>query len=293
MPKVSVNGVNIFYEVTGTGVPLVWSHELAGDHRSWDAQVNYFSRRYQVITYNDRGYPPSDVPVGDAHYSQEQSVDDLYKLLLYLGIGQAYVGGLSMGGGLALVFGLAHPEMCRALIIAGAGTGSTNPERFARETSEMAARLEREGTAKWAAEYAEGPTRVQFKRKDPRGWERFKESLAAHSAQGKAYTVRNVQGKRPSLFAWEERLRRLQTPTLIIVGDEDEPCLEPALFLKRTMPRCGLVVFPQTGHTVNLEEPALFNQVVSDFLTAVEAGKWAARDPGSGVGFLAGDVIPR
>ncbi|MBI4311836.1 MAG: alpha/beta fold hydrolase [Chloroflexi bacterium] len=289
MPKVTVNGVSIFYEVTGTGFPLVWSHELAGDYRSWDAQVGYFSRRYQVITYNDRGYPPSDVPVGDAHYSQEQSVEDLHRLLLHLGVRQAYVGGLSMGGSVALAYGLAHPEMCRALILAGAGTGSTNPERFARETSELAARLEREGTAKWGEEYAEGPTRVQFKRKDPKGWERFRDSLAAHSAQGKAYTVRNVQGKRPPIFAWEERLRQLDVPALIIIGDEDEPCIEPSIFLKRRIPRSGLVVLPQSGHTVNLEEPALFNQVVSEFLSAVEAGKWAARDAGSGVGFLAGE----
>ncbi|MBI4198299.1 MAG: alpha/beta fold hydrolase [Chloroflexi bacterium] len=289
MPTALLNGVHIYYEVTGSGFPLVWSHEFGGAYESWDAQVSYFSRRYQVITYNDRGYPPSDVPLGDHHYSQDQSVEDLYRLLQHLGVRQAYIGGLSMGGGLALAFGLAHPEMARALIVAGAGTGSTDPQRFARETSELAQRLEREGATKWAAEYAEGPTRVQLKRKDPKGWELFKSNLAAHSAQGSAYTIRNVQGKRPALFAWEDRLRQLQAPTLIIVGDEDEPCIEPAIFLKRTIPRSGLVVFPQSGHTVNLEEPALFNQVVSDFLTAVEAGKWATRDPGSGVGFLAGE----
>ncbi|MBI4201524.1 MAG: alpha/beta fold hydrolase [Chloroflexi bacterium] len=290
MPKAQLNGVSIYYEVTGNGFPLVWCHELAGDYNSWDAQVSYFARRYKVITYNARGYPPSDVPLGDRHYSQEQSVDDLHKLLLHLGIEQAYIGGLSMGAGVALVFGLTHPQMARAMIIAGAGTGSTNTQRFAQEATDLAQRLEREGIGPWATEYAEGPTRIQFKRKDPRGWERFKNALLAHSAPGTAYTVRNVQGKRPPLFAWESRLRQLDVPTLIIAGDEDDPCIEPSAFLKRCIPRSGLVLFPQSGHTVNLEEPALFNQVVSDFLTAVEAERWYAREPGSGVAFLAGDT---
>ena len=159
----------------------------------------YFARRYQVITYNNRGYPPSDVPEGDQAYSQEQSVDDLYKLLQHLGIEQAYIGGLSMGGSIALHFGLAHSEMCRALVVAGAGTGSTSREQFAQETSAVAERLEREGIQGWAAEYAEGPTRMQLKRKDPKGWELFKRSLLAHSPKGSAYTIRNVQDKRPTV----------------------------------------------------------------------------------------------
>ena len=287
MPTARINGVDIYYEVTGTGFPLVWSHEFGGAYDSWDPQVHYFARRYQVITYNNRGYPPSDVPVGDHAYSQEQSVDDLHKLLRHLGIEQAYIGGLSMGGSITLHFGLAHPAMCRALIVAGAGTGSTNSEQFAQETGAVAERLEREGIEGWAAEYAEGPTRTQLKRKDPKGWELFRRSLLAHSPQGSAYTIRNVQGKRPTLFSLDEQLRQMSVPTLIIVGDEDDPCIEPAIFMKRRIPTCGLVMLPQSGHTVNLEEPALFNGAVSDFLTAVEAGRWAERDRGSGVSFLA------
>ena len=76
-------------------------------------------------------------------------------------------------------------------------------------------------------------------------------------------------------------MRQLQVPTLIITGDEDEPCLEPAVFMKRAIPTAGLVVLPKSGHTINLEEPDAFNRAVSDFLTAVEAGKWGARNPAS------------
>ena len=287
MPKALVNGVNLYYEVTGHGFPLVWSHEFGGAFESWDAQVSFFSRRYQVITYNARGYPPSDVPTDPEAYSQDQSVEDLHGLLLHLGIERAYIGGLSMGGNVALNMGLAHPEMAAALIVAGAGTGSTDPERFAKQTVEFAARIEREGMVAWGEAYAEGPTRTQLRRKDPKGWDQFQRGLMAHSVVGSALTLRGVQGIRPTIFALEPALRDLQVPTLIIVGDEDNPCLEPAIFMKRHIRRSGLVVLPQTGHTVNLEEPDLFNRVVLDFLTTVEANGWLEREQGSGLGFLA------
>ena len=125
MPKVDLNGVGIYYEETGEGFPLVLAHELAGSYESWEAQVRYFSSRYRVIIYNARGYPPSDVPEKLDDYSQEQVVEDLYLLLRHLGIQQAHIGGLSMGGNMTLFFGLRHPEMAKSLIVAGAGTGRT------------------------------------------------------------------------------------------------------------------------------------------------------------------------
>jgi pimeloyl-ACP methyl ester carboxylesterase len=129
--------------------------------------------------------------------------------------------------------------------------------------------------------YSKGPTRVQFEDKDPRGWREFADQLAEHSALGAALTMRGVQGERPAVYELEAPMRRLQVPTLIVTGDEDEPCLEPALFMKRVIPTAGLVVIPKSGHTINLEEPDAFNQAISDFLTAVEAGKWEMRNPAS------------
>ena len=278
------NGVNIYYEETGEGFPLVFAHELAGSYESWRAQVRYFSRRYRVITYNARGYPPSDVPQRVEDYSQEQAVEDLYQLLRYLEIEQAHVGGLSMGGNMALFFGLRHPEAAKSLIVAGAGTGSTNPDAFRQQSIGYAERLEAEGMA-GLGDYARGPTRIRFLNKDPMGWGEFAELFSRHSAQGKALTLRGYQARRPSIFTLDAELRAMQAPTLIILGDEDDPCLEPAIFLKRRIPRCGMVALPQTGHACNIEEPDLFNRSVADFLTAVEAGRWDPRDAGSGVGF--------
>ena len=86
---------------------------------------------------------------------------------------------------------------------------------------------------------------------------------------------------RPSVYELEAEMERLTVPTLIVTGDEDEPCLEPALFMKRKIRSAGLVVMPKAGHTVNLEDPETFNRAVLDFLTAVDASRWPLRNPGS------------
>ena len=289
MPTARLNGVSLYYEVTGGGFPLVFSHEFAGAHESWESQVRFFSRRYRVITYNARGYPPSDVPDDPDSYSQEHAVEDLFALLRHLDIGQAHIVGLSMGGNVALNFGLTHPEMARSVVIAATGSGSTDRERFRNQGEEVARRTEAEGMEAMAEEYARGPARVQFLRKDPKGWEEFKRQLAGHSPRGMANTFRGVILRRPTIFALEDRLRNLEPPALIMTGDEDEPCIEPAVFMKRHIPVSGLVFFPQSGHTINLEEPDLFNRTVLDFLTAVESGGWPRRDHVA----EAGTLLPR
>ena len=271
------DGVQIYYEVVGDGLPLVLGHEFAGDIGSWEPQVNFLARRYRVITYGHRGYPPSDVPDCPDAYSQERLVADLHGLLRHLDAAPAYVGGLSMGGGVSLNFALAHPEMCRALIVAATGTGSSDPERYLAAWQECIAQIRDEGMDAFADGYANGPERVQFRRKDPVGWRKFRDGLAAHSGPGSALTMQGVQMRRPAVYSLEAAMRQLDAPTLLMVGDEDEPCLEPMLFMKRCIPRSGLAVFPQSGHTINLEEPALFNRTLLDFLTAVEAGGWPRR----------------
>src|SRR5437762_1095618 len=188
MPKARVNGVNLFYEETGQGAPLVFVHEFAGDYASWHLQVRFLSRRYRTIAFNARGYPPSDVPEDPAAYSQEQAAEDIRGLLDALGIERAHICGLSMGG---------------------------------------------------------------------------------------------VQMTRPSVYELEAAMEKLTVPTLVVTGDEDEPCLEPALFMKRKIRSSGLVVMPKAGHTVNLEDPDAFNRIVLDFLTAVDAGRWPLRNPAS------------
>ena len=277
MPRAKVNGVNLYYEVTGDGFPLVLSHEFAGTYKSWEPQVRFFSRRYQVITYNHRGFPPSDVPEQASAYSQDILVEDLYQLLRYLGINEAYVGGCSMGGNIALNFGIAHPEMTRALILVATGAGTTGRDMFVPKLEGMAQQVEKVGWKVLAEQYANDPNRIQLKRKDPRGWREFADDLAAHSDKGSARLIREVIIKRPPVSDLEAELKQLKIPTLIMIGDEDEMCIDPALIMKKHLPGAGLLVLPRSGHAINLEEPDIFNRALLDFLTAVESGKWVVR----------------
>jgi pimeloyl-ACP methyl ester carboxylesterase len=280
------DGVRLHAEATGatgTGAPLLFIHEFAGDHRSWEPQVRHFSGGYRCLTYAARGYPPSDVPRDPAAYSQERAVADAIAVLDGLGVDRAHVVGLSMGGFTALHLALRHPARVVSAVVAGAGYGAL-PDRadaFRAECEATATAFETEGAELVAARYALGPARVQFQNKNPRGWAEFAAALGEHSALGAALTMRGVQAARPSLYRLRDELAQVRTPVLLVVGDEDEGCLETALMLKRTISTSGLVVLPRTGHTANLEEPGVFNEVVDRFLAAVERWAWRPRDPRS------------
>jgi pimeloyl-ACP methyl ester carboxylesterase len=284
MPEAELNGVRLYYEVHGSGTPLVFAHEFAGDYRSWNPQVRFFARRYQVITYNARGYPPSGVPEDVEAYSQDIAVADLHALVRHLGLPAAHFCGLSMGGYTVLHFGLRYPALARSLTVAGCGYGSDDQAEFRRYAEELAARMERDGMSVVGPAYARGPARVQFMQKDPQGWQEFRDALAGHSTVGSALTQRGVQARRPSVYDLRDALARLTVPTLVATGDEDEPCLAPGLFLKRHIATAALLVLPSTGHTINLEEPAQFNRALLDFITQVDAGRWTARHPGAVAG---------
>ena len=280
---VTDDGVALYAESTGAGQPLLFIHEFAGDHRSWEPQVRFFCPGYRCVTYAARGYPPSAVPEDPAAYSQQRAAADAVAVLDGLGIDRAHVAGLSMGGFTALHLALRHPERVLSAVVAGAGYGA-QPERaaaFRAECLATAAAFEAEGAPQVAQRYAIGPARVQFQRKNPRGWAEFAAALAGHSAMGSALTMRGVQAARPSLYALRDDLATIAAPMLLVVGDEDEGCLEPALMLKRAIASAGLVVLPRTGHTANLEEPGVFNEAVDRFLAAVVRGAWRPRDPRS------------
>jgi pimeloyl-ACP methyl ester carboxylesterase len=281
MPHAPSAGAKLYYEEAGSGYPLLFVHEFAGDLRSWEAQLRFFARRYRCVAYNARGYPPSDVPADLNSYRQEQQADDAAAVLDHLQIARAHVVGLSMGAFATLHFGLRHPARASALVTAGIGSGAPKDTRVRFQADSLAAaeRFEREGAPAVAEALALGPARVQLQNKDLRGWEEEKRYLAEHSAKGSANTLRGYQATRPSLYELADALARMTIPTLIVAGDEDEPCLDASLWLKRTMPWAGLAMLPRTGHCVNLEEPDAFNRLVLDFLTLVEQGRWAKRDP--------------
>ena len=281
MPTATLDGASIAYTEAGDGLPLVFCHEFAGSIESWEQQTGYFSRRYRAVAYNAKGYPPSGVPARWEEHTWDRQVRVLLELLDHLGAERAHICGLSMGAYTALQFALERPERCIGVVAAGVGTGSADPSAFLRESEERAALLDADGMTGMEA-YLSGATRIRFREKDPAGWERFAALFRAHSPQGSANTLRGFQGRRPSIYDREADLARLSVPLLVICGDEDDPCIEPSLFLKRVVPNCGLAVLPRTGHACNLEEPAAFNALVAEFLAQAEAGRWGPRPADSG-----------
>lgn len=275
------DGVRLHYEETGSGTPLIFVHEFAGDHRSYEAQLRHFGKRHRAIAFNARGYPPSDVPEDAAAYSQARAADDILAVLDHVGEPRAHVAGISMGGFATLHFGLRHHDRARSLCIGGCGYGAEpeTRETFRREADIIAEVLRHDGMEAFAERYAYGPTRVQFENKDPRGHAEFKRGLAEHSALGSANTQAGVQRERPSLYDLTGAMARISVPTLVVTGDEDWPCLEPGILMKRTIPSAALAVIPNTGHALNIEEPDAYNRLLGDFLAQVESGRWPTRDP--------------
>jgi pimeloyl-ACP methyl ester carboxylesterase len=291
MPYLTTDdGVRLYYEETGSGTPIVFVHEFADDCRGYEGQLRHFGRRYRAIAYNARGYPPSDVPEDPGRYSQQRARDDIRAVLDALAIEKAHIVGISMGGFATLHFGFAYPDRALSLVVAGCGYGAEPGKRqqFHDETARTIAMIEADGMARASKVYALGPSRVQFQNKDPRGWAEFAERLAGHSSLGSALTMRGVQAQRPSLWDLTGEMAKLEVPSLILSGDEDHPCLEPGLLMKRTIPAAALVVFPNTGHAVNLEEPDLFNRTLDEFFHQVESGRWPRRDPRAVTGAILG-----
>ena len=284
------DGVTLHSEAVGSGEPILFVHEFAGDHRTWEPQMRRFSRSHRCITYGARGYLPSEVPADPAAYSQQHAVDDAIAVLDAHDVPSAHVVGISMGGFCGLHLAMAHPGRVRSLVAAGTGYGARPHEvdRFRGECDAIAEVIEIAGIGAFALQYMSGPSRVQLQNKDPRAWREYTDWVGEHSAEGSAATMRGVQRGRPSLYALEAGLAAIAAPVLVLAGDEDDGCLETSVWLKRVIPTAGLAVLPKSGHTLNIEEPDLVNTLIADFLSQVAAGAWGTRDPRADPGAITG-----
>lgn len=277
------DGVELYYEEVGTGTPIIFVHEFAGDHRSWEPQLRHFSRWYRCIVFAARGFPPSSVPTEPESYGQARAADDIAAVLDAAKVDRAFVVGNSMGGFAALHFALRHPDRTLGSLVAGCGYGS-HPDvnaRFRSESEVVAAAFETEGSEQMSVWYGVGPARVQYEAKDPRGHAEHVQVLSEHDPVGAALTMRQVQVERPMLFEMTDELAACKPPILVVAGDEDNGVLEAGLMLKRTIPRAGLAILPRTGHVSNLEEPTEFNSLLERFITGVQNDAWGPRDPRS------------
>jgi pimeloyl-ACP methyl ester carboxylesterase len=281
MPHITAgDGVRLYYEEAGNGSAVVFVHEYAGDWRTWEPQMRHFSRSHRCVSYSQRGYPPSDIPNDPGKYSQDRFRDDVISVMDALKIGKAHVVGHSMGAATALHVGIRYPERCLSVTAAGCGYGSSADPRkveearaASRETGKMFASETMQAAA---AHYGDGPTRQAQKNKDPRGYAEFIRMLGEHSSLGHSLVMLNLQAKRPSLWEMEAELKKFAPPLLVLVGDEDEWCVDASIYLTRIVPTAVLCVIPRSGHTITSEEPAKFNAAVAELIASAVAGRWLA-----------------
>jgi pimeloyl-ACP methyl ester carboxylesterase len=266
MPVARVNGINLYYEEAGRGSPLVLVHGFACGIRSWDPQVQALRASRRVITYDLRGFGLSEAPENAADYSQALSVADLAALIEHLEIERAAVGGLSMGGNIALNLALAHPQRVSSLIIADTGAGSDNAQEWRAGALRYAEACDRGGVEAFADLACANPLFASYIGQGP-DCERFIRScLMTHRARGIAHTAREVLPKRPTIYSLERPLRELRIPTLLIVGEHDEPCVKVHEFMAKTIAGAQSVLLPGVGHLSNLEAPEAFNAHMRRFL---------------------------
>jgi pimeloyl-ACP methyl ester carboxylesterase len=282
MPSFQHDGLTLFYEDKGAGRPVIFLHEFGGDVRSWADQLHYFCKdagsARRALALSARGYPPSDVPEQAEQYGWQQNRDDVIALLDHLCIEQADLVGLSMGAYIALITALHYPDRIGSAVCASIGSGAHLPTRQAFIDDALGSADAIQAQNKVPAEQmALAPNRIQLRDKRPRAWDEFVAHLASHPATGAAHTLREVQAKRPALSDFSDLLTACTNPVLILAGDEDEPCLDASLWLKRQMPLSGLKIYPRAGHLLNLEMPDQFNADILEFFTAVEAGQWKPR----------------
>jgi pimeloyl-ACP methyl ester carboxylesterase len=251
MSRARLNGIEIDYAVSGSGPPVVLSHGYSATRRMWDGQHRAFGDRYQVISWSMRGHGQTESPADPAQYSAGLTVADMRALLQHLGIARAVIGGLSLGGYASLGFYLAHPEMVRALVICDSGPGYRNAEARAawnQRAHERAAELEARGLDALSGRSRE-----------------MREAMGEHrSAQGLAHAARGMLAQEgPRVI---DGLAGIQVPTLIIVGDQDQPFLAPCEYMAKKISGARLEVIAGAGHSSNLDQPEAFNRVLRDFL---------------------------
>ncbi len=249
-------GIEVEYEVNGHGSALLLTHGYSATGGMWNGQRAALGERYRLVTWDMRGHGLTDSPADPTQYSTDLSVADMRTLLGHLGVERAVIGGLSLGGYSSLAFYVKHPEMVRALVICDSGPGYRNPEARAAwngRAHERAAELEARGLDALGDRSRE-----------------MREAVARHrSAQGLAHAARGMLAQTGSSVI--DALPSIRVPTLILVGDQDQPFLAPSEYMAKRIPGARLEVIHGAGHASNLDQPEIFNRVLLDFLDSLPA----------------------
>ncbi|WP_375777687.1 alpha/beta fold hydrolase [Bradyrhizobium sp. ma5] len=255
MAKLNRSGVDIYYEIHGSGPPLILTHGYSSTSAMWQGQIEALSKRHKLILWDMRGHGQSDYPDSPGAYSEAATVGDIAALLDAAGAEKAIVGGLSLGGYMSLAFHRAHPERVRALLIIDTGPGFKKDDARevwntrARDTGD---RFDREGLEVLKSASAE------------------RASVTHRNAKGLALAARGMLAQRDARVI--ESLPGIKVPSLVVVGADDTPFLAASDYMAAKIPGAQKAVIPNAGHAVNIDQPQAFIAAVLPFLDSLEAG---------------------
>jgi pimeloyl-ACP methyl ester carboxylesterase len=252
MPKLNRDGVNIYYEVHGSGPPLLLTHGYSSTSAMWQGQIAALSKHHTLILWDMRGHGQSDYPADPLAYSEALTVGDIAALLDTVGADNAIVGGLSLGGYMSLAFVRAHPERVRALLIIDTGPGFKKDEArdaWNKRAHETGDRFEREGLEVL------------------KSLSRERSSVVHRDASGLAGAARGMLTQRDAGVI--ETLPHIKVPALVVVGADDTPFLAASDYMAAKIPGAQKVVIPAAGHAANIDQPQAFIDAVLPFLDSL------------------------
>jgi len=264
MPTINRDGVNIYYEVHGSGPPLLLTHGYSSTSGMWQGQIAALSKRQKLVLWDMRGHGQSDYPDDPSAYGEALTVGDMAALLDTVGADKAVVGGLSLGGYMSLAFYRAHPDRVRALLIIDTGPGFKKDdarEVWNKRAHETGDRFEREGleVLKSASRERSGVTH--------------------RDASGLARAARGMLTQRDARVI--ESLPDIKVPSLVVVGADDTPFLAASDYMAAKIPGARKVVIPAAGHAVNIDQPQAFIDAVLPFLDGLDAKALGIKTPGA------------
>jgi len=263
-----VNGTKLYYEVAGTGVPLVFIHGSFGDRRHWDFQFKELSKKYKVVRYDLRGFGRSALPDTAKVY---RDADDLNALMIFLGINKAHICGLSSGSFVVFDFAFSYPDKCISLIPIGPRiAGDELNEYKTPATDSLRAAVTRTVDVlkskgkKEAADYLwKGNNCLSKSIRSPAA----RDALLKMGYEYTWWRYLHVNKKEYAFPAAINKVNEIKISTLVVTAEYDlEKCKEVAQLIAKNVPHAKLISLKEAGHIMNMDQPAKFNKIISEFI---------------------------
>ncbi|MFP6617628.1 MAG: alpha/beta hydrolase [Candidatus Hydrogenedentota bacterium] len=252
MATLTRDGVNLYYEVHGTGPAVMLTHGFSATSQMWQGQIELMAKNHTLIIWDMRGHGQSDYPQDASAYTEANTVADMSAILDAEGINEAVIGGLSLGGYMSLGFRCVYPERVRALMIIDSGPGYKSDkgrDAWNAQCERTAQEFESEGLARLATRSAEMA------------------SSTHRSADGLMKAARGMMAQQDSHVMLS--LPDIDVPTLVLVGADDEAFIAPADYMSAKISNAQKVVIPDAGHASNIDQPEAFNAAVESFLESL------------------------